>query len=809
MRGHHRIAIGLFASLSVAAAAAEVQAETAPPAPADAAAATPEVVVTADHARLLEVKPSSTVFGLDKPLLETPRSATFVSDTALERYGVTTVDQLVDISPSSYTGSFYGVPGSLNVRGTLAESYFDGFKRVENRGTYATPIGDASELQIVRGPPSPIFGGGKVGGLLNFIPKTAKDSGAYIEQPTGEISLTGGSYDKQEVTIQGATPAKLGAAQGGLYGYLDVDDSHSFYHGIYPKRQTGEISADFNLPDGWTTAFEGMIYHSDGDVQTPGWNRLTQALINDGTYVTGRNTTLVDTNGDGKIEANEVGTPYGSGGQFGNLTCFYYGCTNAVHQLTTGVGTAHLSPQTVYVSPADMSRTTTYTTYFNLAKPLGATSGFKFELFYDDLNNERFVSYGFPASYQTYITEGRASYHFDFSAFEGAIKVKSIVGAGYRYTDAHLRESFNSGIVILDRRDLAGGSTAGDTIASPFNLVGGQPGWPWDMDVHSSIRDAGAFFTTDITVFDRLDVIAGAREDNYSVSSNDLGVLPFEQPHAHADQGKGTYTLSVSYKTPWGIVPYYTYDQAAALEIDQASDLLPGTIGEGGWLSDSYLSEAGVKFQALNGTLLGSISAYRQIRSQLVVGQGGSSIQGTRSKGIEGELRWILTKRISLTYAGDMQHTEVKGPDDSFVYIPPSADGVSGVDGYGGSYAATMSTLPGRAGDYAYSIAPKSVNSLYATYTSPAYTWGKFGLTAGGTHVSKTSTLLQDPIVYPAYWLANLSGFYSFGPYTVMANIDNLFDAHYFTPNADPTYANVAALPGIGREWRLTLKRKL
>jgi iron complex outermembrane receptor protein len=116
--------------------------------------------------------------------------------------------------------------------------------------------------------------------------------------------------------------------------------------------------------------------------------------------------------------------------------------------------------------------------------------------------------------------------------------------------------------------------------------------------------------------------------------------------------------------------------------------------------------------------------------------------------------------------------------------------------------------LPGRGGNYAYSIIPHSVNSLYATYTSDAYDWGKVGLTFGGTHVSQTSMLIQDGVVYPAYWLATLSGFYQRGPYTLQLNVDNLFDQRYFTPNADPTYANVAALPGVGREWRLTLKRK-
>jgi iron complex outermembrane receptor protein len=94
------------------------------------------VIVTGDQVHLIEIRPDDTAFGIAKPLVETPRAITAVSDTTLERYGVTGVDTLSAITPSAYTASYYGVEGAVNLRGTLAESYFRGFKRAENRGTY-------------------------------------------------------------------------------------------------------------------------------------------------------------------------------------------------------------------------------------------------------------------------------------------------------------------------------------------------------------------------------------------------------------------------------------------------------------------------------------------------------------------------------------------------------------------------------------------------------------------------------------------------------------------------------------------------
>src|SRR5579871_5915163 len=179
------------------------------------------VTVTGDRAHLIETAPDDTALGLDKPLIETPRAVTVVSDTTLARYGITGVDTLTAITPSAYTASYYGVEGAVNLRGTLAESYFRGFKRVEDRGTYQTPLGDAAEIEIVRGPPSPIYGAGKVGGLVNFIPKS--DSGDD-EEVNGEAAATYGSYSKRNVTGQIGVPLDLGFAKGGVHGYGEVDD---------------------------------------------------------------------------------------------------------------------------------------------------------------------------------------------------------------------------------------------------------------------------------------------------------------------------------------------------------------------------------------------------------------------------------------------------------------------------------------------------------------------------------------------------------------------------------------------------------
>ena len=755
------------------------------------------VVVARDrNAGLLEKQPNDTVFGLDKPLIETPRSASFVSDLTLQRYGIETIDGLTAVSPGTYTASFYGVPGALNIRGTLAENYFRGFKRIENRGTYATPIGAADQIQIVRGPPTPIYGSGKVGGMLNFIPKSGKGEGGYLTSPEGELTATFGSYNRKNATAQIGLPANFGNVVGGVHVYGEIEDSHSFYRGIYPRRQTLQVSSDFDLGDGWSTALGGMVYRSKGDVQTAGWNRLTQDLIDSGTYVTGRDTSLVDADGNGRLTPSEIG---------GALYLPYYGfpSTDAAHTLDVGVGTTKLSPRTVYVSGSDFSKTATNTLYFDIARKLSPDSAVKLQLFYDDLSNKRFVSYGYPARFDSTVWEARLTYEFANRFLDDAVVARSFVGASYRGFKGRRRESYNSGLIALDRRDLSVGQTAADLIGSPFT----DPSMTWENDNHTKWSQAGIFFTTDIKVGEKLNLMLGGRYDDYDVTSEDTGSLSFTTPGVQSDaKGKGTYTASVTYKAPWGLMPYVSYAKASALEMSQAGDVVPGLVADAGdaWLSDSDLAEAGVKFQWLKGALIGSVAGYRQNRTQLMGINGDPA--GTRSKGVELEVRWLASEHFSFTFSGNTQHTTVKGPDTSFQYVPTYTAGVPGAQGYGGSYV-VWSFASIRPGDYDYTLIPKSVVSLYGAYASDAHDWGKLYGTLGVTHVTKTSGTVPGAVVYPAYAVVNGSLAYEQGPYTATLNVDNLLDELYFTPVAD-TYANLAALPGKGREWRITLARR-
>jgi iron complex outermembrane receptor protein len=756
-------------------------------------------VIAKDTAGLIERQPTATVNGIDKPLIETARSASFASGLTLERYGVETVDDLVAVSPGAFTASFYGVPGSVNLRGTLAEIYFRGFKRIENRGTYPTPLGATEQVEIVRGPPTAFNGPGKVGGFLNFVPKTARVEGRYIERPTGMARAMAGSYGRKNLSGELGLPANFGPVEGGVYLYGELEDSRSFYRGIEPRHQILEVSSDFTLPGGWSLAAGGMYEHAKGYVQTPGWNRLTQALIDHGTYTTGRDTDIKDADGNGRLTPNEIGA--------GGLLQGYFGFPpppDKRFQLDSGVGTGKIGPRDVFIADRDFSTTETQTYYLDLGKRLSPNHVLKAQLFHDRLINRRFVSYGYPAAYDAWATEGRLTWNADYATADGMLALKSAIGVSIRHFSGGRRETIST--AALDRRDILAGPSPTDVFDDPFSAEPGGIGLTWESDVRSKWTDRGAFAVLDLTLYRRLNLVMSGRLDDYDAFSRDVGTTASAADRAgrRDARGKGSYSLSASYKAPLGLMPYLTYAETAALEVGQTGELAPSLIANKSWLSSSDLREAGVKGQWLDGALLASVSAYRQTRTAL---NGiNFAVVGHRAKGIELELRWIASKNWSFSFNGDRQKTMVKGPDNSFVFIPPKTAQTAGADGYGGGYAVfTVASL--RPGDYEYSLIPRSVAALYATYTSNDLSWGRFGATAGVKYVSKTSGTVPGAVVYPRYALVDASAFVSHGSWTASLNVDNLFDKLYFTPMTD-VYTNVSVLPGMGRQWRVALQRR-
>lgn len=767
-----------------------------------------EIIVVGDPLKLVELADTDTVYGISQSYLEAPRSVSVLSDATLDRYGIDDVNDLITTTPGTFTGSFFGVPGTPTIRGGRADSYYRGFKRVENPGTFPTPLGAAERLEIVRGPAPVNFGAGRIGGLVNYVPytnKTARD--ASHEGITGSLTMTYGSYQKQMLDADFGVPWEIKGNEGGFYLFAEFEDSESFHDGIEPEHNL--VQASLQQDFGSRTHFEVgfMQYSSSGYLQTIGWNRLTQDLIDSGEYITGQDTTLVDTNGDGRLQPGEVDAAIGAG----NLQQFLdFGVTlNDAFSLDTGLGVTELDRQTVFVSDRDIADADTTTAYLDLSHEFDFGT-FRLQGFMDSLDAQLYQSYGYAGDYQADVFEIRFNYTVSNEiGNEFAFDIN--VGTSYRSYDNETRQTYLSGYLALDRRDLSVGPTATDIFDDPFSQEAGTIGW--DTDIDSKWTDTAFFLVGNFIAMEQIDLLVALRYDYWDVESINTGDTIFDAAYDSVlfedTDNTLSYEIALTWRNDMGAWPYFMYAESNALETNDAGGIEVERIAQGNYLADSRLFEGGMRFNAWDGRITGGWSLYDQERVRV---DPFGNIDSEDSNGFEGEVRVLFTDELSATGAVTFQQTRIGAPgacgDGNGEYVvvtPDRAGGYTGEEGYGGLFAAlNASCITELENGYERTMLPESILSAFLTYTSTQTKYGSFGVTAGGTYVSSMEGKVLERIQLPSYFVARFGATWQHEYFKVDLNVNNLFDERYFSP-VQNVFEDVAVLPSAGREFRLSI----
>lgn len=304
--------LALLAGIAPMTALAQATPEEPPPAESDSSIQSLDgiSVVGSTMASNLQVE-SGASMGFQKSLLETPRTVSFIDSEQIGLLGINTVDDLSRAVPGTFTTTRYGLQGGINVRGIAADMFFRGMKRLNMQGHARTNLAAMDSIEVVKGPPSPIYGMGKIGGYTNLTPKSGHAAnGAYLEAPSGFLQAIGGSYDRTEVSGAVEGPMQAFGRQGGYYVYGLMEDSESYIEqvSVQQKILQASISIDDAVgPFRLETGFQWQNSKTQGSYM----NRVTQALIDNGQYVTGMPLAHLDLNGDGAIGFREthLGSP--------------------------------------------------------------------------------------------------------------------------------------------------------------------------------------------------------------------------------------------------------------------------------------------------------------------------------------------------------------------------------------------------------------------------------------------------------------------------------------------------------------------
>jgi iron complex outermembrane receptor protein len=759
------------------------------------------VTVEGDRINVIPTEELESVFGFGKTAVETPRSITTISSEMLNKVMITEIDDLVALTPGSFTQSFFGVAGSLDVRGTPGENYFRGIKRIDNPGNYPTPIGASDRIDIVRGPASPIYGPSKIGGYLNFVPKSARAStGQYLNEPQGEMGVTTGSWDKKVIHAEVGGPSELFGKPLGYYLYGEFENSGSYYQNSGTDQSIYQASFDLNLSDSSRLEFGGMYQDFTGN-QVAGWNRLTQDLIDHGTYITGSPNSL-DGNHDGLLSADEAAN--------GGLTAYFFtpqtpasiegqlrGNPNMNLQ---NAGTTHIDGSTVLVQEDDTLEDQVLTLYFDYLYDGGGGLKITNKSFFESLDNLNENAYGFSQMADTWVVEDQLIFGYKFEPTD-MIDASVQVSPSIRHQDFEHGDNFK--YEYFDRRDI---TKPGSPIDRRTLATRGQE--IYSAHTVGNFTDYGLAFMADVTFFGRLNVIGGARYDYLDMQSEALADSVVPIPETSDTDDATSWSLSLSYQLPLGLRPYATVARQSTLILGQGGQIPADALAAGNAVADSKLQEFGIKAAMLDNRLYLALDQFKQERVDYNA-QDTVTNNTTQAKGYEFEARWVVTKYVTLT--GAYTNLKVYNLGDLAAGSQFSFAGGSDLQGvdpallYGG-VALSAPALTSKE-DARKAGIPENMFSVYAMFSFDGMFSGFTG-TLGMTNVDSVYSGISKHVKLPSYTLVNASVYYETKSWTLGVQGKNLTDEQYFRSNFPDLFGSSVVLPELPRSYMVSAAYK-
>lgn len=737
------------------------------------------------------------IFGFGKSLLETPRSASTISAEQIERFNVTDIDELVAFSPGTFTQSFFGVAGSLDVRGTPGEVYFRGVRRIDNPGNYPTPIGASDRIDIVRGPASPIYGPSKIGGYLNFNPKSSRaETGDYLSDTTGGFSYETGSWNRNVATAEVGGPIN---DRMGYYLYGEIEDSDSFYDNTETKQNILQASFDVDINDKLVMKFGGMYHDYDGN-QVAGWNRLTQDLIDNGTYITGTAQPL-DTDGDGKISHQEYGATSGALSNFVFRPEFADSSSLIPEMALVNPGTTTLDESNVLVDPNDTLDNQVLTLYLDFEYAMDNGWTITNQLFFETIDNINENAYGFSQFGEVDVIEDKLVFAFqkDFGSMTADFQLSPSI----RYTDFKRGQDFIN--EYFDRRDLSQSNAERDP-SLDTRLLSTQINDDYSEYQSGDYTMYGLAFLGDFNFDNGLAITLGVRQDYVEVdATTPLELLLFpgsEPPQASDSEDLFSWSASVSWATDLGLVPYVTIAEQATIIAGQVGDIPTTPIANGQWTDVSELWEVGLKGSFLEDSLYFAVNYYEQERtdfnSQSIVTNSSS-----RTEGIEAELRWVVNADLVVT-AGwtNMEVFIVEAEEQGGLFSFYGAADLPQIDPtllFGGQIIGIPTSADGRKAGV-----PENIYSLTGTYSFS----DNLAISGSVINADATPSGFSGTVILPSYTVVNAGIVYETESWTFQLNAKNITNERYFRSNFPNLFGTQIVLPELPRNWQARVAYK-
>jgi outer membrane receptor protein involved in Fe transport len=661
-------------SILIALPAARAQQTTAP-----AAATTPtgdldEIVVNGIKRGELILPTqvnSSSAYGLNLGVMDTPRNNTLLSKAQLDALNIQNPGGFSYLTSSSYSDASFGQPNVPRIRGQYADMFFNGMRDSFTLNGYGAPISfnSVDSVDIVKGPASVQAGpGAGVGGSIDIttkMPSFLKSSVAFnVEADTQQKR-------RASIDLDGPlTPSVAGRVS------FTTDDSGSYYYDMYFHQQSLFIALLTEPTPKYsilvTGAFEDTRYRENDGV-----NRVNQDLIDNGTYLTG-------------VPASSAIFGYGTLFTMGPNTVPLNDRVIIDEPPGTGAHSVHVKGQIIQT--------------FNASDIFSIVNN----TFYDYMNRyNQTEDYYADTAKGSYTIENKTDFKVKFST--GAINHDIDAGFTYRYAHVLDIQNFNNEPVSIFDLSLSPNTWIFPASLQPgeepygtylYNGAFNHPQWGapgrgefLNDSVDSNLQDGAIFLEHRIQFSPQWSLLYGVREDivqlNYSdplggpVYQSTINEEPAYLPQRASTAWYGLHNgnISVVYSPTTHVSAYLTYNNAQYVD-PTANDGAVATWGEAPIAQlrqDTTLEEAGLKFDLLDKSLFISTAIFKQTRS-VATGEGGLGKSEAHIKGAEIELNYQPDPHFFATASYSYLHTVLDTPADFYNF--PAYAGTY-VDGLG------------------------------------------------------------------------------------------------------------------------------
>jgi outer membrane receptor protein involved in Fe transport len=772
---------------------------------------------------------TSSVYGLDLSVMDTPRNTTLLSKTQLNSLNIKDPRAFSYLTSSSYSDSSFGTPNIPRIRGQYADVFINGMRNSFTQNGYGAPpnFDSIDNIAITKGPASVINGpGAGVGGGVDLLTKRP-----HMDGWNNSASLTFDSIGNLRGVVDISGPIKPGELAF-LLSYSGEDSKNSYFRGHYMRKNAiyGAVRWEPNAKYHLDANFEVNVEQYTENV---GINRVNQALIDHHRYLTGAPDGI-------EYFSALIGSPPIPIGSASNP---YSPTTPILTETLLGAAVPFNLRTTIDQTEGTSSLAKLYNA--QLIQSYAFDNGWTLEnntfFAYQDSDNREYYYYA-DASRGSYSIENRTDIKGKFDL--GGISNQVVAGGAFRLAHVNYIADFGvEGVSVYDlttspalwKADDAYHLAYGDAYKyksafgrSLFGLPG-RDSVSFGNTGISDLYDWAAFFQDRMEFTPELSLLFGGRIDAVKAKSYDplggatccFNSLP--QSHETGWYGLGNVNTSLVWKPqPW-VSGYITFDWTQSVNPNG---------GEGGinaytqvtdsslLRADSYLYEAGLKFNMLDQKLFAGVAVFDQKRG-VPTGQGGTTTVQANIRGVEMEANYQPSRNFFATASYSYIKTTLN--DAPTFYDYPAEPGAY-VDG-----AALFAVFaPGQKFDDPG--VPKHVFNVLGNYkfesgfgvrggvqvTGPIETTPSGQLDVAASTLGGLIPLPQSIIDAGGYYkspkipwqyTANAAVFYSFGDYTATISVYNLTNQKNWAPSPN-IYGNDFIVLADPRTVELRLEAK-